>query len=338
MSARPGPPTLQDVARRAGVHPATVSRALNHPDMVATATRDRVLVAVESLGFVPNRSAQRLAGGRSEAIGVVVPDIANPYFATVVRAVQVAAAEHGAALFVADSGGEPDVESGILATLGRRVDGLIACTPVADPPALEVPMVQVNRRSRGIPSVAVDQAAIIRLAFDGLSGVGHRHVAWLAGPARYWSSDQRARAVRRMTRDRGSHLSVTAVRNVKATFDGGRDALEAVLATGATAVVAFNDLQAAGLLVGAHAAGVTVPGDLSIIGSDGLDVVKMTEPSLATVSAPLESIGRRAFERLTSPEGPQHVVLEPVLEPGDSIGPPRHRRTHDHRRQLRDVG
>lgn len=322
MSARSGPPTLQDVARRAGVHPATVSRALGRPEMVAPATRDRVLAAVEALGFVPNRHARRLAGGSAEAVGVIVPDIANPYFATMLQSIQAEATGRDLEVLIADSGGDPATEHRMLETLSRRVDGIVVCTPVSDLAGATVPVVQVNRQSRQVPSVVVDQAAIVALAVDHLSALGHRHLAYLHGPLRYWSSRRRTRAVKHIGRERRGELRIEVVRPVAGTFDGGRGVLEAVLATGATGVLAFNDIQAAGLVVGAHAAGLHVPGDLSIVGSDGLDLATMIEPTLTTVVAPRDAIGRTALARLVADDGPTRTVLQPELMTRGSSGHP----------------
>ncbi len=343
MARRPASPTLQDVARRAGVHPATVSRALARPELVAAATRERVLAAVDELGFVPNRHAQRLAGGGAEAVGVVVPDVANPYFATLLRAVQAEAADRDLEVLLADSNGDPATEARILRALSHRVDGLVVATPVSDLSEAEVPVVQVNRQSRGIPSVVVDQRAIVALALGHLTDLGHRHVAMVTGPSRYWSARQRARALKARAGDRvgaGPHgLEVTTVQARAGTFEAGRDAIDAVLTTGATAAVTFNDVQAAGLLVGAHEAGVEVPGDLSVVGSDGLELAAMTMPTLTTVAAPHDAIGRRALARLMDDAGPSQTVLEPHLSIGGSTGRPRRisTSTHEFRRPHADV-
>lgn len=340
MSAPSGPPTLQDVARRADVHPATVSRALARPEMVAPATRRRVLEAVDALGFVPNRHARRLAGGRAEAVGVIVPDIANPYFATVLQSIQAEATDRELEVLIADSAGDPATEARMLATLSRRVDGIVVCTPVSDLSGAGVPVVQVNRQSRDVPSVVVDQATIVALAVDHLVGLGHRRVAFLHGPMRYWSSRRRKKAAERIGRERRGEVDLEFVHPVAGTFDGGRSVVADVLATGATGVLAFNDVQAAGLIVGAHEAGLDVPGDLSIVGSDGLDLASMTEPTLTTIVAPRETIGRTALARLVAESGSAQTVLQPELAPGASTGQrgPLTPRTNDTRSLRADAG
>lgn len=295
MAAPDRPPTLHDVARRAGVHPATVSRALNRPDLVAADTRTLVLDAVAAVGFVPNRSARQLVRGRTDAIGVVVPDITNPYFAAIVRAIAADARLVDLAVLIADTGADPDEERRALATLSRQVDGLVAVTPLTDLAAATTPVVQVNRRSRGVVSVVVDQHAIAATAVEHLVGLGHNRIAVVRGPVPYWSAGRRDHAVERLAAsDALRRVDLRLVGPEAATFAGGQRAFDAVARSDATAVLAFNDLQAAGLLVAATDAGRSVPTSLSIVGSDGLALATMTSPPLTTVAAPLDELGRTA--------------------------------------------
>lgn len=317
-------PTLQDVARRAGVHPATVSRALSRPDMVAPATRSVVLEAVEQIGFVPNRSARQLVRGRFDAVGVIVPDITNPYFGAILQAIQGDARGVDLAVLIADTAADPDEEARALEALGRQVDGLVAITPITDLAAAPVPVLQVNRRSRSAPSVAVDQQAIVEAAVQHLAALGHSHLALVRGPAPYWAADRRMAAAQRVVER--FDVRVDVVGPVPPTFEGGRQALPIVGGTGATGVLAFNDLQAAGLLVAADAAGCEVPSDLSVVGSDGLDLAQMTSPPLTTVTAPLEDLGRVALGRLTAllrgDDLEQHTTLDPRLVVRGTTAPP----------------
>lgn len=291
--------------------------------MVAPATRERVLAAVDELGFVPNRHARRLAGGRTEAVGVVVPDIANPYFATMLQSVQAEASQRDLEVLLADTGGAPATEARVLASLSRRVDGIVACTPVTDLTTATVPVVQVNRQSRTVPSVVVDQDAIVAAGIDHLVALGHRHLLHLHGPVRYWSARRRAKAVDRIARQRRHEVRIETIGPVPGTFEAGRGIVDAVVASGATGVLAFNDVQAAGLVVGAHRVGLAVPGDLSIVGSDGLELASMTEPTLTTVVAPHDTVGRRALARLVTDDAPMRTVVAPDLVVAGSTGPPR---------------
>lgn len=323
------------------MHPATVSRALNRPDMVAADTRKAVLEAVQAVGFVPNRSARQLVSGRSDAIGVLVPDITNPYFGAIVRAIQGDARREGLAVLIADTGAEAEEERLALSTLSRQVDGLVAVTPITDLGAATVPVVQVNRSSRGIVGVVVDQEAIARAALDHLFDLGHRHVAVVRGPSAYWSASRRDRAVDRIAVEvRPSGCRIELLGPAPATFEGGRLAFADVVRSGVTAVVAFNDLQAAGLLVAAQGAGRSVPGSLSVVGSDGLALATMTSPQLTSIAAPLDELGvvarRRLDDLLAGRPGPLLTTLAPHLVARATSGGPSTTRESDRHRQGRN--
>lgn len=308
--------------------------------MVAADTRTLVLDAVAADGFVPNRSARQLVCGRTGAIGIIVPDITNPYFAAIVQAIQADARTDDLAVLIADTGADPDEERRALAALSRQVDGVVAITPITDLAAAATPVVQVNRRSRGTASVVVDQHAIAATAIEHLAGLGHTRIAVVRGPAAYWSAGRRDRAVERLAAsDAFREVAVDLLPPEAATFAGGRAAFDAVVQSGATAVVAFNDLQAAGLLVAATDAGRSVPASLSIVGSDGLALTTMTSPPLTTVAAPLDELGRTARRRLgdllAGGARPRLTTLQPRLvtraTTAAPTAPPRRTRHHQGR-------
>jgi len=284
--------------------------------MVAAATREAVLAAVEEVGFVPNRAARRLVSGRSDAIGVLVPDITNPYFGAMVQAIQGDARRDGLAVLIADTGADPAEERRALQALSRQVDGLVAVTPITDLAAATVPVVAVNRQLRNHASVVVDQDAIAHLALGHLVDLGHRRIAVVRGPAAYWSAMRRDRAVERFAAG-AEGCRIDLIGPAPATFEGGRTAYGAVDSSGASAVVAFNDLQATGLLVAAGEAGREVPSSLTVVGSDGLGLAAMTAPPLTTVAAPLEELGRTSRqllgELLQDASGARRVTLSPRL-------------------------
>lgn len=311
--------------------------------MVAEDTRAAVLDAVQAVGFVPNRSARQLVSGRSDAIGVLVPDITNPYFGAIVGAIQGDARRDGLAVLIADTGADAAEERLALSTLSRQVDGLVAVTPITDLVAATVPVVQVNRSSRGIVGIVVDQEAIARAAIDHLFGLGHRHVAVVRGPSAYWSASRRDRAVERIAaKVDSSGCRIKLIGPAPATFEGGRSAFADVARSGATAVVAFNDLQAAGLLVAAQEAGRSVPDSLSVVGSDGVALATMTSPPLTSVAAPLEELGvvarRRLGDLLADRPGLLLTTLAPQLVARATSGaPPTTRRPARHRPGRNDL-
>ncbi len=296
-------PTLADVATLAGVSSATVSRALSRGETVRSETRRRVLRAIEALDYRPNRAARGLSTGRSGALGILVPDISNPFFAELIRSTQARARALDKVLLIADTEQSPDEELDLLESLAGQVDGIIVCSPRFDrkarlPQLADVPMVFVNRRMEGVPTVVIDQGAIVRLSVQHLRDLGHRRLAFLAGPEHLWSSQRRVEAVRAMDPDDDVQLDLLGP--FEATFQGGASAAEPLLESGAAGVIAFNDLMALGLMARLTAMGILVPEQMSVIGSDDVPLASMWTPTLTTVSAPVRAAGDSAVDLLSA--------------------------------------
>lgn len=295
----PSRPTLADVAALAGVSPATVSRALTHGDKVRSDTRRRILHAVDTLRYRPNRAARGLSTGRSGALGMLVPDISNPFFAELIRSAQTAAQALERVLLVADTAQSEEQELDLLESLAGQVDGVIVCAPGVGsgrlgPGMAGVPMVFVNRRADGIAAVLIDQGAIVRQSVGHLESLGHRRITFLAGPESTWSAQRRLEAVRALGDVDGLALDVLGP--FAPSFEGGAAAAEPLCASGATGVVAFNDVMALGLMSRLAAMGVVVPDEMSVVGSDDVPLARMWTPALTTVSAPTRSAGGSAVE------------------------------------------
>jgi LacI family transcriptional regulator len=293
--------TVRDVADAAGVSTSTVSRALAQPQMVKPETRDRVRLAAERLGYTPNRAARGLITGRTGNLGLILPDLTNPFFPGVVKGVQAWARENDYALFIADTDEDPSAEVGLVRALSKQVDGLVLCSPRMSESDLqsilpETCIVLVNRKFRTAPAVTFDNAGGIRQAVAHLEALGHRHVAWLAGPAASWSNRERSRAVRAATTAAG--LELTAIGHFPPSFDGGVAAADQIHASAATAVIAYNDLMALGVISRLNSRGVKVPERLSVIGIDDIPIAGMSNPALTTVSLPKEQAGRAAVDLL----------------------------------------
>jgi LacI family transcriptional regulator len=293
--------TIKDVARAAGVSPSTVSRALSAPDLVQPETRKRVQQAASALGYHPNRAARGLITGRTGNIGLIVPDLTNPFFPGVVKGVQTRARESDFSVFLADSDEDPMVEADLVRALIKQVDGIVLCSPRMCEEDLrslagETPMVMLNRRVGRIPSVTVDNGDGIRQAVAHLTALGHRRVAFVAGPRASWSNRERTRALRAATVAAG--VTLVEVGSVRPQFAGGVAAADLVLAARVTAVIAYNDLVALGLLNRFAARGVAVPGDISVIGFDDIVLSEMVSPSLTTLAQPKEQTGRVGVDLL----------------------------------------
>jgi LacI family transcriptional regulator len=297
------PSTLRDVARVAGVSPSTVSRALANPDMVRTATRELVQRAADRLGYQPNRAARGLITGRTGNIGVIVPDLANPFFPHVLKGIQARARDAEYAVFLADSDEDPAAEVDLVRALSKQVDGLILCSPrmrdhdIADV-ASETVTVLVNRRVGRTPAITTDYADGMRQALAHLEALGHRHIAWVGGPRMSWSNRERVRGLR--TSSAAADLVCTEMGHFPPTFAGGVAAADLVVASEATAVIAYNDLVALGILSRLTARGISVPERLSIVGIDDIPMSEMSHPALTTVGLPKEAAGRAAFDLMHS--------------------------------------
>jgi LacI family transcriptional regulator len=293
--------TIKDVARLAGVSQSSVCRALTGPDRVRPETRERVERAAEELGYQPNRVARSLITGRTANIGVVLPDLANPFFPSVVKSIQTRARAFDYAVFLSDTDEDPAVEVPAIRALAMQVDGFLLCSPRAPDDDLRSfaggkPIVVLNRRITPFPSVTADSADGMRQAVAHLHALGHRNVAYVAGPRTSWSNRDRLRGLRAATAAR--EMNLAEVGSVAPTVDGGAAAADLVAAAGVTAVLAYNDLVALGLMQRFHARGIRVPEQLSVVGFDDILVAGLIGPPLTSVAIAKEQIGRVGVDLL----------------------------------------
>lgn len=292
--------TVHDVAARAGVSIATVSRSLREPDRVIDETRDRVLAAVAELGYRPNRAARSLRHGRTGAIALVVPDIENPYFASLTKGAQATSRAHGYSLVVVDTTESAEVEDEEIGALRSQVDGLILASSRLTEHELarvaaETTSVLINRRLPGAqaPTVTLDEAPGVRAALEHLRALGHRRVLYVGGPDASWTEERRWTALRDAAAADGG-MTALRVGPVSPDAAGGRAVAEEALALDATAVIAYNDLVALGLLARWSELGVRVPEDVSLIGFDNTFVAQLASPPLTSVGADLRGFGEAA--------------------------------------------
>ncbi|MFF1263796.1 LacI family transcriptional regulator [Streptomyces sp. NBC_01280] len=324
--------SAEDVAAEAGVSPSTVSRCFASPEQVRPDTRERVLAAAARLGYTPSRVARSLALGRTRTLGLIVPDIANPFFAVVAKAVQARARRKDYAVFLADTDEDPDDEYELALTLARQVDGLLLVAPRMDTERLDeiiqqVPSVIANRRVPGVPTVVMPTADGLRQAVAHLHALGHRHLALVLGARDSWSSEQRGHAVREACEELGLKISEFGPHEPK--FHTGAQVADLALASGATAVVAHNDLLALGILSRLSERGVRVPQDLSLVGVDDILLAATSTPALTSVRLPLDALGEQSVNLLLrrieggGPQSadPQQVVLDSELIVRRSTGP-----------------
>ncbi len=309
------PVTLRDVAREAGVAVSTVSRALSSPDRVSAQTRERVQAVAGRLGYRPNRLAQALHTGRTRMLAVLVPDITNPHNFGLVRGAEAQARAGGSTLIIADTQGGPELETAHLDRLASAVDGFVlAASRLTDAElqavAARSPLVLFNRRVEGLASLVTDSADGSRQIVEHLAALGHRSLAYLAGPSGAWSDTQRWRALSR-------HADAAGIRIVRCgpfppTLDGGPAAADVGLATGATALVAFNDLLAIGVLRRLAERGVAVPRQVSVVGYDDIFGADFCSPTLTTMAGPVDEAGRMLVDLLQEGRDPAPEITLPT--------------------------
>ncbi|MGA5298327.1 LacI family DNA-binding transcriptional regulator [Nucisporomicrobium flavum] len=321
------PATIRDVARASGVHISTVSRTFSAPHLVNVETRTRVLACAEQLGYRPNRAARALITGRTFNIGLIVADIANPFFPPLIKAAESQARRHDHHVFVADTNEDAAAEEELVRALAKQVDGILLCSPrmsnsLIEQLSREVPLVVVNRQIAGLPAVVMDVARGARLAIEHLTGLGHRTLALAAGPRGSWTSKEIRRSATAAARAAGAELTVLGPN--PPTEDGGLAVADHVR-PGVTAVLAYNDLMALGLIEGLQQRGLRVPGDVSVVGIDDIMLSRLTRPKLTTVATPTAAAGRAAVDMLLAHGDDRRttalVNLQTELVIRDSTGP-----------------
>lgn len=318
--------TIVDIARELDLHPASVSRALNDSNQVSGQTRDRVVAAAQRMGYVRNVHASGLAAGSTMTIGVVVPDLVNPFFAQLAHHLQVAAQRRDFMTMVACSNMSSERESQIVSRLIRNVDATIVATPTRQRPLpRSVPddrrIAFINRKVDGALCVLIDQQEIARLQIAAVADHGHEVIAFVDGPEVFRSAQ--ARRELRHTEDFGS-LRFVDLGAYQPSAEAAAAAYQ-LIPPEATAAVAFNDMMALGLIAEAHRHGRRVPDDLSVVGSDGLLAGQLSTPRLTTVGAPLAELAEAVVGRLLDGGGDARadvVTLAPVPVPGETVTAP----------------
>ncbi|GAB3993753.1 LacI family DNA-binding transcriptional regulator [Glycomyces albus] len=325
--------TIKDVAREAQVHISTVSRALSMPHRVRPETRARILEAARRLGYQPSRVARALTTGRTYNVGLVVADIANPFFPPMIKAAEHTARARDYHLFVADASEDPAIEAELVDALAKQVDGVVLCAPRIsnaniDRLAQNIPLALVNRKIDGIPSVTMDLAEGARTAITHLLDLGHRHLAYVAGPRQSWTNTQIRRSASATVAD---EAEIEVIGPNTPNEKAGTEVAKRIAESGVTAVLAYNDLLAIGLIQGLTELGVDVPGDVSVIGIDDTVLARLAKPSLTTIIVPTADAGTAAIDLLLQYAGGDsdlgsrpaaHVSLPTKLAVRDSTAPP----------------
>ncbi|MBS1854716.1 MAG: LacI family DNA-binding transcriptional regulator [Acidobacteria bacterium] len=326
---------LEQVARRAKVSTATVSRVLNNASVVKSSTRARVLKAIEELKYHPNLHARNLAGGKSRTFGMILSNLENPFFFDIYKTVESDAHHAGYEVVVANTDYRPEqLVSSIRLMIGRRVAGLAAIVSEMEPALIEelnhsgIPVVfyDVGAPRQNVTNIRVNYRRGIEKVLDYLYSLGHRKFGFVGHHSLLGPLNERARTVM----DAAARYRDTSVRTAADadTLEGGRLATRALLASGEapTAIVCVNDVMAVGALRELRERGLRVPRDISVTGFDNIKLSEFCHPALTTVHIPREHIGHLVADTLLAKTdkastAEHEMVIDPEFVLRDSTGP-----------------
>jgi len=328
--------TIRDIAKRANVAVSTVSAVINQSAPVSQAVVARVEKAIRDMGYMPNVAARSLRNGDSRLIGLVVPDISNPFFSAIARIIETRSLAAGYMAFVYNTDEDPRREDQILSMMHmQRVAGLIL-TPTESSAEhgarlskhLKVPTILLDRHmaDTGFEAVVLDNRQAAKVAADYLLRLGHRRIAIMAGREGVSSADERLDGCR------AAFESYNVPWDPSLVLHGDYDQTRALAVTQRvmsgpnrlTAVLAFNNVMTIGILRGLHSLGLSCPRDVSIIGIDDFDWAEAVQPRLTVVAQPVAAMAERAIDRLLAQLGGEPAradrwhVFEPVLISRDS--------------------
>ena len=333
--------TIYKVAERANVSTSTVSRYVNKRIALPSRTAARIDAAIRDLNYKPNSLAKRLSLGRAEAIGLITPDIANPFFAELAGALEDEAARHGYAVFMTSTGGDFERELFSLSRMNNgQVDGLVVMTNRPDDGTLaaalsgDLPMVVIDEDipHLDVPKVFVENRQGAFAATRHLIAAGHRRIAHIGGPAELFSAAERSLGFRAAMAEAGIAAADELVRLGRYSRAFGRTAMLDLLDNGAppTAVFAGSDYIAIGVIEAARERRLQVPRDLSLVGFDDMPFAEFLAPGLTTIRQPTGDLGRAGLTTLLSlladRQPPRLTRLPVTLVDRQSVAAPRCRR------------
>jgi alanine racemase len=318
---------LNDVARRAGVSEATVSRVINAKPGVSDHTRADVLAVLAELGYEPPalRPSHRL-----RTVGLVVPELDNPIFPAYAQALETRLNAAGCIAVLGCSGrngtGEGDYlralidqnVAGIVVVSGRHAITDADHSPYGEVAERHIPMVFVNGAlgSLGVPTVSTDETVAAAMAVEHLANLGHHRIAFLNGPHNHLCVQRRLNGFRAAVTAVGADLEPDLVESTMFSVEGGRDGAHRLLEAGATAIVAGSDVMALGAIRAVREHGLDVPDDVAVVGYDDTDLMAFTDPPLTTIRQPVDAIGTHAVEVLLAQmSGSPFVTSEYLVRP-----------------------
>ena len=301
FSGRVAGTTIYDVAEAAGVATSTVSRAFSNPGRVSAETRERILGVATDLGYRPSPHARALLSGRHHTVAMVVSDITNPHYFELIRGAEMRAKASEYTLVLVNAEESPRIEYDQIQRLVPAVDGFVlAASRLPDENLLQIaaqrPVVLMNRELAGLPSVVLDHGQGCRQVVEHLASLGHRSLVYLAGPRNSWMAASRWSSLRAAAEDLGVEASRIGPFTPRVSQGGA--AADGALHSGATALVAHNDLLAIGVVQRLKQRSVRVPEDVSVVGFDDIFASSLCTPTLTTLGGAHAEVGRSAVEVL----------------------------------------
>ncbi|HEY4045464.1 MAG TPA: LacI family DNA-binding transcriptional regulator [Acidobacteriaceae bacterium] len=300
---------IREVAKKAGVSIATVSRVVNGTARVHARTEQRVRAAIERTGYYPNTHARTLGTGKSHIYGLIISDLENPFFPELVKCFERVAVEHGQEVLIANTDYHPErMHVCVRRMLERKVDGVAIMTSEMDPELIRmlsrrgIPIVFLDTGlvGRKVSNICIDYRGGIDLAIGHLTSLDHRRIAFVSGPVNLASARIRHDAFLTALRRKKLKCSPDFIREGNHRFDGGQAAMIEMLKLRVlpTAVLASNDLTAIGIMGAIQAAGLRVPDDISVVGFDDIALSSFMQPPLTTIRLPRAEIAEWAFTSL----------------------------------------
>ncbi len=321
--------TIYDVAEKAGVSISTVSRVINNTGRISAKTKKRVLEVIEQLGYQPSVVASALTGKRTRTIGLIIPDVANPFFAAVARRVEDRGRELGFNLLMCNTDNNPETEDMYLSLLKQKsVDGIIIGTTTRNHRVLKE-LLQENLPvaliAQDIPELTIDVVSVDDYlggyqAASHLVSLGHKRIAILLGNMNRTSDKYRLQAFRQVLEDNGLELEEDLVIRTDYSLEDGKRAARGLLTSPKrpTAIFACFDFLAIGVYQAAKELGLHIPDDVSVVGFDNTILASIVDPPLTTIAQPIDEMGRQVMDLLVREiEGEkktkQRVILPPEL-------------------------
>ncbi|MBB6448759.1 DNA-binding LacI/PurR family transcriptional regulator [Geomicrobium halophilum] len=321
--------TIYDIAKHAGVSIATVSRVINNTGRMSDETRKRILRIMEEFDYLPNMHASALTGKKTNSIGVIVPDVSNPFFGEIVKFIQLFAEEQGYTVIIGSTDYHPEKEANYFSLLKQKsVDGLIMATSVDSDESLErlqeivddnVPLAMLTHDRMPFPMdvVTIDDSMGGYIATNHLLELGHKDIVFVTGSQTMTSFRDRIKGARQSLEHNGVEFHESQIIKSHFSIEGAKEDIGQYLETHLpTAIFAVNDVFACATIQAARKRGVKVPEDLSVVGFDNTVLAEVTDPPLTTISQPKADMGKQIVRMLVEAiEGKKTSKSKIILSP-----------------------